>query len=672
MAKAALSRARRDRAVDGGNGLGRTPTTLIARTRADFNLCLTGMSYSRQAGVRACRLRVDGMRILCLALAASLTACAVGPDYQRPSLPQGADAPAFKERGDWKPATPAGVDAAQAWWTGFGDVRLDALVEEADRANQDIRVAEAQYREAQALVQNAQSALFPALNGAASASRSQSQTAAGPSLGNSHAWSLQASWEPDLWGSVAPRRRGRRRRRRAGQRRRPGRGAPERSRRTLAQRLPAAAHRRPAAATCTRRTVDGLREGAASSRGRSTAPAWRAQSDVASWPKASSRAGAGRRRSTSRPRARQAGARDRGADRPRAGAVHAGRAPAGSRSRCRLPPCRPACRRRLLEHRPRHRRRRTPRRRGRQRQHRRRPGRVLPALTLSAAAASAGRAGQLLFDARPRLGAGRRAGGDDLRRRSARSQRGAGRAAYDVAAAQYQETVLGGFQQVEDELAALQACSPRNAACRKARGFGAQRRTLTLTQYRAGTRRYLAVVTAQALSLTNQRTAMQLRGRLLAASVALIKATGGGWSTSQMQDSAGASPAASAPRGLDTQMNKMDTSASPPRPRRRWWIAGAIALIASGLHHGRMAQSVVAGPCAHRRAAFGPRDYRPRGARNHPDRTNRRGHGHDRCIGHRAPAHRRPARQRGIQGRAGRQGRPGARSHRSPHLAGAT
>src|SRR5690348_385498 len=103
------------------------------------------------------------MRILCLALAASLTACAVGPDYQRPSLPEGVSAPAFKEGGDWKAAAPGSVDAGQPWWSAFGDSRLDALVDEANRANQDVRAAEAQYREAQALVQNARSALFPTL-----------------------------------------------------------------------------------------------------------------------------------------------------------------------------------------------------------------------------------------------------------------------------------------------------------------------------------------------------------------------------------------------------------------------------------------------------------------------------------------------------------------------------
>ena len=58
---------------------------------------------------------------------------------------------------------------------------------------------------------------------------------------------------------------------------------------------------------------------------------------------------------------------------------------------------------------------------------------------------------------------------------------------------------------------------------------------LALTQYRAGSTSYLAVVTAQALALSNERAAVQLLGRQLAASVALITATGGGWSSAAPQ-----------------------------------------------------------------------------------------------------------------------------------------
>ena len=132
------------------------------------------------------------MRILCMALAASLAGCAVGPDYQRPSLPDGVSAPAFKEAGAWKTAHPGTVDAALPWWTGFGDARLDALIAQADLANQNLKLAEAQYREAQALVQNAQSAWSPTLGLGASGQRARSLNAGEPVQGDTHAWSLQA------------------------------------------------------------------------------------------------------------------------------------------------------------------------------------------------------------------------------------------------------------------------------------------------------------------------------------------------------------------------------------------------------------------------------------------------------------------------------------------------
>ena len=57
---------------------------------------------------------------------------------------------------------------------------------------------------------------------------------------------------------------------------------------------------------------------------------------------------------------------------------------------------------------------------------------------------------------------------------------------------------------------------------------------VSLAQYRAGTATYLAVVTAQTLSLSNQRSAVQLLGRQLAASAALVKALGGGWNAAEL------------------------------------------------------------------------------------------------------------------------------------------
>src|SRR5689334_17568485 len=89
------------------------------------------------------------------ALTLILSACAVGPDYVRPATPA---APAFKEDGPWRPAANAAAMATEAgaWWKGFGDARLDALVDEANAANQTLAAAQAQYAQAQALLQGAQ------------------------------------------------------------------------------------------------------------------------------------------------------------------------------------------------------------------------------------------------------------------------------------------------------------------------------------------------------------------------------------------------------------------------------------------------------------------------------------------------------------------------------------
>ena len=90
--------------------------------------------------------------------------------------------------------------------------------------------------------------------------------------------------------------------------------------------------------------------------------------------------------------------------------------------------------------------------------------------------------------------------------------------------------MLGGFQQVEDQLALLRLLGQEATLQDQAVRSSQQAEQSALAQYRAGTLSYLNVVTAQTLSLTNQRTAVQLRGRLVAASISLVAATGGGWS----------------------------------------------------------------------------------------------------------------------------------------------
>ena len=107
-------------------------------------------------------------------------------------------------------------------------------------------------------------------------------------------------------------------------------------------------------------------------------------------------------------------------------------------------------------------------------------------------------------------------------------------ATYDENVANYRQTVLNGFQEVEDNLAALrileQEASVQDEAVKSAR----ESLAITLNQYRAGTANYLAVVVVQATALANERTALAIQSRRLFASVALIKALGGGWNAAAL------------------------------------------------------------------------------------------------------------------------------------------
>jgi NodT family efflux transporter outer membrane factor (OMF) lipoprotein len=108
------------------------------------------------------------------------------------------------------------------------------------------------------------------------------------------------------------------------------------------------------------------------------------------------------------------------------------------------------------------------------------------------------------------------------------------RALYDGTVANYRLSVLTAFQEVEDNLAALRILSreleQQNAAVASAQ------RTLSLAndRYKSGIDSYLNVITAQTALLTNQRTAVTLQMEEMTASVQLIKALGGGWNASQL------------------------------------------------------------------------------------------------------------------------------------------
>jgi NodT family efflux transporter outer membrane factor (OMF) lipoprotein len=108
------------------------------------------------------------------------------------------------------------------------------------------------------------------------------------------------------------------------------------------------------------------------------------------------------------------------------------------------------------------------------------------------------------------------------------------KAAYDQSIASYREIVLTSFQNVEDNLAALRILE--NESKTQADAVTSAERTLTLSTslYKGGLTTYLQVITAQSVTLTSERTAVDISTRRMVSSVLLIKAIGGGWDRSYL------------------------------------------------------------------------------------------------------------------------------------------
>ncbi|HET7439768.1 MAG TPA: efflux transporter outer membrane subunit [Terriglobales bacterium] len=120
----------------------------------------------------------------------------------------------------------------------------------------------------------------------------------------------------------------------------------------------------------------------------------------------------------------------------------------------------------------------------------------------------------------------------DVGRRRAVSEQA--RAAYDQTVANYRETVLTAFQEVEDNLAALRILE--NEARTQDAAVAAAQNSLNLStnRYKGGVVSYLEVITAQSIALTDERAAVDILRRRMTASVQLIKALGGGWNAANL------------------------------------------------------------------------------------------------------------------------------------------
>lgn len=466
--------------------------------------------------------RVLGSKIL-LALFSVIFGCAVGPDYERPTASVPA---AYKELAGWREALPRDQEIASKWWEAFGSPELDALVEQVNVSNQSIALAEARYRQAQAAIQLSRAGYFPTL--AAGAAFTRQKTAGdGGSTFNQHQIALNAAWEIDLWGRV----------------RRQVESSTASAQASFAdlQAMRLSMQTQLALNYFQLRMLDAQKKnfdeavGAYEKALELTQNRYR--SGVAA--KADVEAAKTQLKST------QAQATDVGIQRAQlehAIALLIGKAPADfslpqtppTLPRIKIPVALPSD---LLERRPDI--------AASERMMAAANAQIgvakaayYPSISLSGSIGYASAALAGLFTAPAFFWAlGPMAVTATIFDGGARqAQTEQARAAYDGAVASYRQTVLTGFQEVEDNLAALglleQEVQYQNQAVASAR----ESVRLSTNQYKAGIVSYLNVVTAQSIALSNERAAISITGQQLKAAVLLIKALGGGWVTSQGQN----------------------------------------------------------------------------------------------------------------------------------------
>ena len=468
-----------------------------------------------------CRRKRAGWAV-CATIA--LFGCSAGPNYVRPPVETPS---AYKESQGWKQAEPRDDQPRGNWWETFNDPQLNALVTQVAVTNQTIKAAEARVREAQALTQQARAAFFPIVTANASATRSSSRGGTivgstvnmGGGVRNNYNVALDVNWEVDLWGKV----------RRTVE-------ASEATTQASVADLEAAelsAQAQLAMDYFLLRVQDadirllqdtvGAYEKSLQLTRNQYAVGVAARADVA--------------QAETQLKSTQAQAIDATVQRAQlehAIAILIGKPPAEfSIAAEAVPTVFPAIPlelpSELLERRP-----------DIAAAERRAAAAnaqigvaeaaFFPAVTLSATGGfqssllsqlftlpsrywSLGPAlAQIIFDAGLR-----------------RAQTAQAIATYDENVANYRQTVLTGFQEVEDNLAALRILEQEAAVQDEAVKAARESLAIVLNQYRAGTANYLAVVVIQAAALSNERAAINILGRRLTASVTLIKALGGGW-----------------------------------------------------------------------------------------------------------------------------------------------
>jgi len=460
-----------------------------------------------------------------------LSACAsVGPNYVKPAplSPQAKATipPSYNEMDGWRIAQPNDNVLRGNWWEIYANPELNALEEQVAAANQNIAQAEANYRQAQALVRASRSGYYPTVTGGASATRSRRSSEVS-TLGayNDFLLPIDFSWEVDLWGRV-------RRTVEASQAGAQASQADLASALLSAQSLLAQDYFQLRTVDAQKKiledTIVGYRKSLDLTKNRYAAGV-AAKADVLL--------------AETQLKSAQAQAIDLGVQRSQlshAMALLVGVPPSAfsipvAPLVATPPPVPIGVPSDLLERRPDI--------ASAERNVAAANARIgiaeaafYPSVTLSASAGleAASLAKWLTWPARfwsvgPAVSEVLFDGG--LRR----AQTDQARAAYDAQVAVYRQTVLTGFQEVEDSLAALRVLEEEVQVQQEALAAARQTVDIVTNQYKAGTVSYLNVIVVQVIALSNEQAVLNVLGRRMAASVTLVKALGGGWDVSALR-----------------------------------------------------------------------------------------------------------------------------------------
>jgi NodT family efflux transporter outer membrane factor (OMF) lipoprotein len=464
---------------------------------------------------------------LCVLSMLLVAGCTVGPNYRRPA----AEVPAtYKEVGNWKQAQTNDQNIGGNWWEMFQDPQLNALELQVNVSNQNLKAAAAQYTQARALVRYYRADYFPTIDGGASATRNRisnnrpASIVANGTTYNDYQIPLELSYEVDVWGRV----------------RRTVESYREQAQASAADlaTVNLSMHAQLALDYFQARTLDAEKQ--------------LLNSTVTQYEQAleliESRFAGGLASDLEVQQARtqlettRAEAIDVGVARAQfehAVAVLIGKPPADfSLPRLPLtappPPIPPGLPSELLE---------------------RRPDIASAERLMASANAQIGVAKAAYY---PTISLGATGGFEsgvittlisgpsvfwsvggsametlfDAGRRRANLDEAI--AAYDQVVANYRETVLTGFQQVEDNVAALRILEQEAEVQEKAVTAAQKYLVLANTRYAGGVTSYLEVTIAESAALSDELTAVNILGRRMVDAVTLVQALGGGWNSSEL------------------------------------------------------------------------------------------------------------------------------------------